>query len=73
MLTYPIARFGLEILRSDEPPIWGTGMTISQNISILLFCVGLYLFFRKGKKLTKEEGEEGGVEEVEEVKNEASP
>ena len=33
---YPITRFLLEMIRSDEPGIWITGMTISQNISLVV-------------------------------------
>ena len=42
MLTvYPISRFLEEMIRTDEPAIWGTGMTVSQNISLaLLLCAG---------------------------------
>lgn len=36
---YPITRFLLEIIRTDEPAVFGTGLSISQNVSIvLLFC-----------------------------------
>ncbi len=35
---YPITRFLIEKLRTDEAPILGTGMTISQNISILILA-----------------------------------
>ena len=42
MLTvYPVSRFLEEMIRTDEPAIFGTGMTISQNISlVLLLCAG---------------------------------
>jgi prolipoprotein diacylglyceryltransferase len=37
MLTlYPITRFLIERIRTDEPPIFGTGMTISQNVSLIV-------------------------------------
>jgi phosphatidylglycerol:prolipoprotein diacylglycerol transferase len=39
-LLYPIARFCLEIVR-DEPPVFGTNMSIAQVISIGLFVSGL--------------------------------
>jgi phosphatidylglycerol:prolipoprotein diacylglycerol transferase len=42
MLTiHPITRFLLEVIRTDEPSVFGTGLSISQNISIvLLACAG---------------------------------
>jgi phosphatidylglycerol:prolipoprotein diacylglycerol transferase len=52
-LVYPITRFLIEILRTDEPPIWGTGMTIAQNVSLLMLVVAVgiwgYLFTRPRK------------------------
>jgi len=43
---YPVVRFVEEILRDDEAAVFGTGMSISQNISvILLVCaVGLWCY-----------------------------
>ncbi len=39
MLTiHPISRFLLEIIRIDESAVFGTGLSISQNISILLLA-----------------------------------
>lgn len=48
MLTvYPISRFLLEIIRIDEAAVFGTGLSISQNISIVIFagaiCLWIYL------------------------------
>jgi phosphatidylglycerol:prolipoprotein diacylglycerol transferase len=40
MITYPITRFLVELLRNDEG-VFFAGMTISQNISVALFVVGL--------------------------------
>jgi phosphatidylglycerol:prolipoprotein diacylglycerol transferase len=40
MITYPITRFLIEYLRNDEG-VFFAGLTISQNISILLFAGGL--------------------------------
>ncbi|AGA29465.1 prolipoprotein diacylglyceryl transferase [Singulisphaera acidiphila] len=40
MVTYPISRFLIEYLRNDEGAIFA-GLTISQNISVLLFAWGL--------------------------------
>jgi phosphatidylglycerol:prolipoprotein diacylglycerol transferase len=46
LVVYPIARFLLEMIRTDEPPISFTGLTIAQNVSLaLLLCgVGLWLY-----------------------------
>lgn len=40
-LVYPIARFVIEILRNDEAALFGTGFTVSQQISIMLFVTGI--------------------------------
>ena len=50
MITlYPIARFFEEMIRVDEPSVFGTGLSISQNVSILLLigAVGLWIWLRK--------------------------
>jgi len=45
MITvYPVTRFLQEIIRNDEGSILGTGMTISQNVSVLLFLAGVALW-----------------------------
>jgi prolipoprotein diacylglyceryltransferase len=37
MITiHPVMRFLLEIIRTDEGAVFGTGLSISQNISLLL-------------------------------------
>jgi phosphatidylglycerol---prolipoprotein diacylglyceryl transferase len=48
LTIHPISRFLLEIIRTDEPAVWGTGLSISQNISILIFvmAVGLWFYLR---------------------------
>jgi phosphatidylglycerol:prolipoprotein diacylglycerol transferase len=39
---HPVTRFLLEYIRTDEPAVFGTQLSISQNISIaLLACAGL--------------------------------
>ena len=47
MIYYPIARFLLEMIRTDEGSFLGTGLTISQNVSLLILCgavlLGIYL------------------------------
>jgi hypothetical protein len=54
MLTvYPITRFLIERLRTDEKAIWGTGLHISQCISLGLLaaavCLWIYVLRRPGK------------------------
>jgi phosphatidylglycerol:prolipoprotein diacylglycerol transferase len=43
--VHPITRFLLEIIRTDEPAVFGTGMSISQNISILLLVAAGLLWW----------------------------
>jgi phosphatidylglycerol:prolipoprotein diacylglycerol transferase len=45
LTIHPVTRFLLEIIRTDEPPVFGTGMSISQNISILLLACGVGLWW----------------------------
>jgi phosphatidylglycerol---prolipoprotein diacylglyceryl transferase len=45
MVTYPVSRFLIERLRNDEVAVFA-GMTISQNMSILLFLCGLLYWYR---------------------------
>jgi phosphatidylglycerol:prolipoprotein diacylglycerol transferase len=45
MLTYPITRFSIEYLRGDEMGKFGTGLTISQLVSLGIFCAGLAFVF----------------------------
>jgi phosphatidylglycerol:prolipoprotein diacylglycerol transferase len=46
LTIYPIARFLLEIIRVDESPVFGTGLSISQNISLVLLvgAIGLWSY-----------------------------
>jgi phosphatidylglycerol:prolipoprotein diacylglycerol transferase len=45
MITiYPIARYFEEVIRIDEPSVFGTGLSISQNISALLLLVAIGLW-----------------------------
>ncbi len=53
MLTvYPVSRFLLEMIRIDESAVFGTGLSISQNISILLLAstVGLWVYLLRQPK-----------------------
>jgi phosphatidylglycerol:prolipoprotein diacylglycerol transferase len=45
MVTYPITRFLIEALRNDEG-VFFAGMTVSQNISIVLLAFGLLFWYR---------------------------
>jgi len=50
MLTiYPISRFLLEMIRIDESAVFGTGLSISQNISLVLFigAIGMWIYLRR--------------------------
>ncbi len=42
LLLYPVARFVIEVIRSDEQSAWGTGLTISQNVSVLVFVAAAF-------------------------------
>ncbi|OHB78254.1 MAG: hypothetical protein A2W31_04605 [Planctomycetes bacterium RBG_16_64_10] len=42
---YPIQRILIEVIRVDEPAVFGTGLSISQNVSLLLL-VGAAFFWR---------------------------
>ncbi|MDO5552701.1 MAG: prolipoprotein diacylglyceryl transferase [Planctomycetia bacterium] len=43
-LLYPVNRFLLELVRTDEGSFLGTGLTVAQCISIIGFAIGLALF-----------------------------
>jgi phosphatidylglycerol:prolipoprotein diacylglycerol transferase len=45
MITlHPISRFLLECIRVDESPVFGTGLSISQNLSLALLAVAVVLW-----------------------------
>jgi phosphatidylglycerol:prolipoprotein diacylglycerol transferase len=44
LLLYPIARFLLEVIRVDESAVFGTGLSISQNISLVVLVAGIALW-----------------------------
>jgi len=50
MILHPISRYLIEIIRSDESPIFGTGLTISQNISLGILFVGVALWVYVSRK-----------------------
>jgi phosphatidylglycerol:prolipoprotein diacylglycerol transferase len=45
LTIHPITRFFLEIIRTDEGAVFGTGMSISQNISVGLFALAVGLWW----------------------------
>ncbi|MGA2253066.1 MAG: prolipoprotein diacylglyceryl transferase family protein [Thermoguttaceae bacterium] len=53
MTIYPITRFLIESIRTDEADIWGTGLHISQNISVgilvVAICLWIYILRRPAK------------------------
>ncbi len=53
LTIHPISRFLLEIIRVDESAVFGTGMSISQNISVAILAGGvalwIYLLWRPRK------------------------
>ena len=42
---YPPLRFLLEVIRQDESSFASTGLTISQNVSLVIFACGIALWF----------------------------
>lgn len=44
LILYPINRFCLELIRVDEESFLGTGLTVSQCVSLGLLTIGLALF-----------------------------
>jgi len=56
MILYSAGRFMLEILRTDEDSFFGTGLTVSQNVSILFGLTGIALFVYVCWKTHKERG-----------------
>jgi phosphatidylglycerol---prolipoprotein diacylglyceryl transferase len=43
--VHPVSRFLLEIIRIDEPAIFGTGLSISQNISVVMLAAAAGLWW----------------------------
>jgi phosphatidylglycerol---prolipoprotein diacylglyceryl transferase len=54
MTIHPITRFLLEVIRIDEPSVFGTGLSISQNISVafLACAAGLWWYLSKQPRQT---------------------
>ena len=45
LTVYPISRFLMECVRTDEPGVLGTGLTIGQVVSLLLLAAAAALWF----------------------------
>lgn len=39
LTIYPVSRFLIEAIRVDETGVWGTGLSISQNISVIILAL----------------------------------
>ncbi|MDI9444381.1 MAG: prolipoprotein diacylglyceryl transferase [Planctomycetota bacterium] len=44
LTVYPLTRFIIEVIRNDEGAVLGTGLTISQNVSLVLLAVAAILW-----------------------------
>ena len=71
MSIYPVSRFLIESLRSDEAAMLGTGMSIAQNVSLLMLVCAAALWFYvlrqpQGMAFVKQEIHHGGTEATEE-------
>lgn len=51
---HAVSRFLLEIIRIDEASVFGTGLSISQNISVVMLAgaIGLWLYLRRSPPQT---------------------
>lgn len=49
LTIYPVSRFLLEIIRTDEDAIFGTGMSISQNVSIVILVLACLAWTQIGR------------------------
>lgn len=45
MSIYPVTRFFIEGLRNDEAPVFDTGLSIAQNVSVLMLLCAAALWF----------------------------
>ena len=52
LICYPVCRFLIELVRTDEPSFMGTGLSVSQCVSLLTLLVGaalmVYALSRRG-------------------------
>ncbi|MCE5303063.1 MAG: prolipoprotein diacylglyceryl transferase [Planctomycetaceae bacterium] len=63
---YPVTRFVIEGLRSDEAPVFGTNLSIAQVVSLLLLAcaVGLWIFILRRPVCEGEKVEEKSVRQA---------
>jgi phosphatidylglycerol:prolipoprotein diacylglycerol transferase len=61
MVAYPVTRFLIEYLRNDEK-VFFLGLTISQNISVLLLGAGLLFWFVLSRRPRDVDGLDGAEE-----------
>lgn len=68
LATYAVARFGEEIVRSDEPGQFGTALSISQWVSIVVFPLAVagivYIYWRRPEAAAAENGSKQITEET---------
>lgn len=57
MILYSLCRFLIEMIRTDEDSFLGTGLTVSQNVSLIFCFAGIILFLY----LCKTQGKKGCV------------
>lgn len=55
LILYPVTRFIIEVIRTDEPAQFGTGLSISQNVSVVLvlFGIGFWIWTQKRRVITR--------------------
>ena len=53
LILYPIHRFCIELLRTDEESFCGTGLTVSQCVSLATFVIGVAILFHSLKGAPK--------------------
>ena len=52
MVLYSVGRFCMEMVRADEDSFFGTGLTVSQNVSIVVCLAGTVLFVSVCKRFS---------------------
>lgn len=57
LVAYPVERFLIEFIRGDERMSWA-GLTIAQEISMVLFVLGCVILFRTRSKSKPEQAQE---------------
>jgi phosphatidylglycerol:prolipoprotein diacylglycerol transferase len=72
MVAYPVTRFLIEYLRNDEK-VFLFGLTISQNISVLLLAAGLLFWWGLSRRPVRRPDDDDGPGRAEEPRNEPAP